>query len=93
MHKSGPQGTCRANPPALFVYGLSADGIKNKLSKMGEMHDISKLLNTAWKIYQNRDSTDRNRCQQNRRGDQGKSSNVLKRSTPPLDKGYPQYLN
>lgn len=76
----------------LFI-GQSADGIKNKLSKMGEMHDIGKLLNTAWKIYQNKDSIDRNRSQQNRRGDQGKSSNVLKRSTPPLDKGYPQYLN
>lgn len=53
---------------------------------MVEMYDIGKLLNTAWKVYHNRDSKDGDRCQQNKRGDRRKSSNGLKRSTPLLDK-------
>lgn len=56
----------------LFI-GQSADDKKKKLSKMVEMHDLGKLLNTAWKVYQNRDSTDRERHQQNKGGDQRKS--------------------
>lgn len=54
---------------------------RKKLQKKDETHDIGKLLDIAWKVYQNRDSIHGDRCQQFRRGDHKKSSNGLKKST------------
>lgn len=68
----------------LFI-DQSANNIKKKLQKIDGPPDISKLLNVAWKVYQNRDSADKDKHHKphhKKKYDKRKSSDTSKRSPP-----------
>uniref|UniRef100_A0A8U7N7Y5 Core shell protein Gag P30 domain-containing protein n=1 Tax=Corvus moneduloides TaxID=1196302 RepID=A0A8U7N7Y5_CORMO len=68
----------------LFI-GQSANDIKKKLQKIDGPPDISKLLTVAWKVYQNRDLVDKEKCNKphyKKKYDKEKSSDTSKMGPP-----------
>uniref|UniRef100_A0A8C5TDA2 Core shell protein Gag P30 domain-containing protein n=1 Tax=Malurus cyaneus samueli TaxID=2593467 RepID=A0A8C5TDA2_9PASS len=67
---------------AFLFIGQSAKDIRRKLQKMDGTYDMSALLNAAWKVYQNRDSTDtQDKNHHKKKQDKGKSSNPPKKGS------------
>lgn len=66
----------------LFV-GQATNDRRRKLQKLEGAQDISKLLEVAWKVYQDRDPSDKGKPCPSKKGNQEKSS---KKASPPMDK-------
>lgn len=66
----------------LFV-GQASDDIRGKLQKLKGVQDMSKLLEVAWTVFLDRDSSDKGKPCPRKKGSQEKSS---KKASPPRDK-------
>lgn len=66
----------------LLFMGQASNDVRRKLQKIDGVHNIDKLLEAAWKVFQDRGSTEEVKTQASKKAAQEKSS----KKTSPTEK-------